>query len=664
MNSLDFDLAQEEAAKEEEAIRLAADEHFEQLYTDDEALNEAAKGPNIKQAELYSADPKSVRYSALNYAYLSGIAGRDLNPAEYELARDAYSEQTFGKKAATDQEFYAGVKTQYEGVQKQRVAASELYAGAVKQALDDELKGTSSGSVELFQKWREKNKEVVTADEELGFELNAFAVVRKAKEDIRAVAPQAARVWQSLTRYNEGEASEQDVRALGTELAAMPRDARQKVYRYAVIAAQANGGDTGPIQQAAKNLGQSIQRGFGWMESPLTLTNVGGALPMSIPTLSYRPLSDIEQEARTRIMQLERQPDSPAKTEEMARMRQTAEMTQVVRELKHVAEIGIDPVRPIFPEGKLAGTAERGIYGAAGSLGYMAATAVSPLLGLYAISGQEYDEMRRENPDMNPHAAGAASIVSGSIQTLLEMMQIRTYGGIGAALGGIKNGVAATAVKVGLGLAKENAQEAVQDAVSAGIPLVMSHLRSDMPDQDTYKLMKSYVGERGEVFFSTLALAPFGIVGSNYSPNDQTLSYLGFNSNQRKKILEASDQKAAFSEEIANRSQTSIEKGVKSLTADMAAAKAAQENADLPTLESAILPDGTREWRVIREAPPASTTPQYLTPAEMSGKNVTLSTVDPVTNNVVSLEMPAAQAQSLVKRNIDAYTQLIDCLIR
>jgi len=660
-------LAAQVATREEQQTHRAADEqHFEKLFTDQEYLNQIAKNPLIAEAEKRALRPGEIRIGAANRSYLDFVAGRELSEVEYKAVRDAYADKTFGKPKVTDTEFFGLVKGQYETQQKRRAAAEELYTDTVKKALDDELKGTSSGSVELFQKWREKNKEVVTADEELGFELKAFAIMRQAKEDIRAVAPQAARVWQSLSRYNEGEASEQDIQDIGAELVAMPRPERKRAIAYGALAAKKMTGDTNPLLQVAMNLEKSIQSGFGFMESPFTLTNVGGALPMSIPTLSYRPLADIEAEAHTTMMRLSRDDStrtSPAKQAEFARAQQALEMTNVVRDLREAAKL-TDPVKALYPEGTLAGTVERGIYGAAGSIGYMAATALSPLLGLYAISGQEYDDMRRENPDMNPHAAAAASLVSGAIQTLVEMMEIRTYGGIGAALMNSKSGIISTAAKLATGLAKENAQEAIQDATSAGIPLIMSHLRSDMPDQNTYKIMKSYFGQRGEVFFSTLALVPFGIVGSNYSPNDQTLSYLGFNAAQRKEILESVDQKAAFKAEIPKRSQTSIDKGIKLLTADMAAAKAIQENADMPTLESGILPDGAREYRVVRNPPAAATGPQYLMPAEMGDKTVTLSTTDPATNSVAEVTVPAAQAQSLVKRNIDAYSALIDCLIK
>lgn len=663
------------------ALRPQDEEHFEKLFTDQSYLDEIARNPLIVEAEKHSLKPSEIRLGAATRSYLSHRAGRELSGVEYQAARDAYADQYFGKTKVSDTELFGLVQGQYQTQQKRRAATVELYSGAVKQALEDEIQGTSTSTVETFAKWREKNKDLVDAEEELAFFASGRSIVQQAKEDIRAVAPQAARVWQSLTKYEQGEASEQDLQNLGAELAAIPREQRPIVYRYAVIAAQANAGDTGPILQAAMNLEKSVRRGFGWMESPLTLTNIGGALPMTIPTLSYRPLSDIESEARTRMMQLSRDDSTrtdPAKQQEFARMQRAVEMTQVVRELKEVAKTGIDPIKPIFPEGKFLskGTIERGVYGLAGSLGYMAATAVNPMLGVAAMYGEEYDRMRLDNPDMNPHAAGAAALVSATLQTGIEMLQIRGLRGLpmtGSVLRNLKPGITRVAATVGLGIAEQNAQEAVQDAISAGIPAVMSALRSDMPDKDPAKIFAAYMKQRGEVFFAVL---PLGLVGGGFASvrdfakpgdilNDRSLSYFGFSPDQRRRIVSSRDPDAALRAETPLRTKQSIGDGIAQLKTDLDAARAAQSDQDLPTLESAIRPDGAREWRVIRNPQgEAQQAPQYLSDADLQGKTITLNTLDTKTGQVQQLSMDAAAGQTIVRRNIDSFSKLVDCLLR
>lgn len=648
------------------------EQHFEKVYTDPAYFESIAKDPRIAEAEKHALKPDEVRYGAANRSFLSYLTGRELGGIEYEAVRGAYTKKEFGKHNVhvTDKEFYGLVKEQYEVKQKRRAASVDLYTGAIKQTLEDTLAGTSTSTVEMFAKWKEKNADIVSDDESLQFFANGRRIVNQAREDIRQVAPAAARVWQSLVKYNEGEASEEDVRALGAELVAMSRADRKKAFDYAAMAAQASGEDgAGVIEQAARNLEKSLTRGFSWLESPFRLTNIG---PLSVPTMAYTPLWRIEQEASVRMRQLQRDDDlrtSPEKQSEFAEAQRTLEMANVVRELKDLAANGLDPIKPVFPEGTISGTIERGAYGAAGSIGYMTATAVSPFLGLAVISDTEYDRARRENPDMNPHAARAASLVSGSIQTLLEMAQIRTYSAIGSALRNIQNGVLSTAAKVGTGLVKENVQEAMQDAVSDGIPLLMSHLREDMPNQDTYKLMTAYVKERPEVFFSTLFLAPFGIMGNEIFKGDiaadRALSYLGFNGEQRKKIMNSPDPQAAYSAEIEKRSEASIKKGIKLQEADLAQVQEFQDNPATPTLESEVLSDGTREWRVIRHDPrDASPQPEFLSDAELQDKTVTLNAVDPTTGQAQQIVLPAEVGHAMVKRNVESYQKLIDCLVK
>lgn len=668
------------AIEEEEEIRRATEEHFEKLYTDENALAELSKSPRNKQADLYSDDPKGDLLSGLNYAYLSTQAGRDLSPTEYQLTRDKYSEEQFGTKSATEQEFFTGVQGQYLTQQKRRVAANELYTAAVKQSLDDEVEGKRTSGVDAFQKWAEKNPDLFSADEYLDLFVSRRGVVQQAQEDIRAVAPQAARVWQSLTRYNAQEATEQDILALGAELVSMPRAARDKVFRYAAIAAQASGEGMVPIEQAARNLEKSIVRSFAAFGGGLKAERKGDSYPFGIvpvgEDVTYTlPLDQIERMAEVRIMQLERQPDSPAKAEEMARLKQIPEMSNIVRDLKHLAQTGIDPIKPVFPEGKVLslGTAERGLYGAAGSLGYMVATGINPMLGLSVVYDSEYNELRRENPDMNPHVASAAALVSGSIQTALEVMQLRTFGGIGVALRNIKQGVLRAAAGVTYGLAKENVQEGIQDAVSAGIPLIMSHLRNDMPDQNGEKIMQDYVKQRGEVAFSMFfTMLPFGIMGAgganfrdfkNEHLNDRVLTYFGLSPEQRGRILAARDPDAQLRAEIPMRTKESIASGIAAMQSDQQAAQAVQQQEDLPTLASTVRPDGQREWTVVRNPPPSNPI-QYLSPEEMAGQTVTINTVDTKTGQTQQLSISAEAGQTIARRSIDNYTKLIDCLLR
>lgn len=658
--------------------RKETEEHFEKIYTDQSYFDEIAKDERIAEAEKHALKPDEVRYGAANRSYLSFLTGRELSGIEYESVRGAYAKKEFGKQAVTDKEFYTLVQGQHQARQQRRAAATELYTGAVKQTLEDELDGTSTSTVEMFQKWKEKNRELVSAEDELQFFTSGRRIVQQARSDIEKFKAPAARAWQTLTKFTQGEASEADLQHLGGELAAIPREDRKTLLRYAVIASQASGDDDlSSLEQLAKNLGESISRGFSFLEGP-SLTGKDAN-----QRYEYIPLATIERQSRVRLNQLEREKDTPEKEMEKQALARTLEMAQVVRELKEVARAGVDPIKPIFPEGGFfsAGTIERGFYGTANSLGYMTAVGmpgVGPLLGVIAMQGQEYDKMRLENPDMNPGAASAASLVSATAQTAIEMLQIQTLFGrlpiFSTLLKDIPRGITRTAAGIGLGVSAENIEEGVQDAISDFLPLVMSALRDDMPDKDPAKVFGDYFKVRGEVFWSVL---PLGLVAGGFASltdykaegqdllNEKSLSYFGFNSKQRAAILSSRDPETEIAIQAPLRTATGIKQGIKAVEADFAAAGELQKNPAMPTLENSILPDGIQEWRVVRNAPEGATKGiSYLTPAEMEGKMVSVEITNPQTGESQYAVVAAEDGQAMASRSIDSYTKLIDCLLK
>jgi len=655
----------ERAEKEEE------EQHFERVFTDPAYFESLSGSDEIERAENTSLSPSDVRYGAANRAFLSYRLGREVRGVEYDSDRNGYAKANFGKPEVGEKEFFDLVKGQFEWQQKKKLALNELNTSAVKQALDSALSGERTSLVDTFSKWKEKNIELVDEEQDADTLQQSMRVLAQAGDDLQAVAPIAAKVYDSLTKFAKGEADEGDLQAIGAELARMPVDQRKKAYRYAILASQASGDfDLNELEQFAKNLGQATARGFGFLEGPMRFRNVGGLV--SIPVMAYNPINLIEQGARVRRMQLERKPDSPEKTIELERLSQAEEMTKVVRELRDVAKNGIDPIKPITPEGKFISwaTAERGIYGLAGSIGYMAAAGINPVLGTLAIAGDEYEQMRLNNPDMDPNVAGAASLASGAIQGFIERLQIRTLTGTlpltGRFLADMKAGIVAKATKLGAGIAEQNLQEGLQDAVSDGIPALLSHIRDDMPDANVDEIMKDYVKERGEVFFAVL---PLGLIGGGAATirdfrdaglSDKELRQAGFSKTQRDTILLSNDPDTAIRSEAPKRTQANIQAGIKEINRDLGEAEKLQRDPDMPTLESVTLSDGSREYQVVRPAPAQQT--EVRAEQELAGQIVTLSATDPATGEITQYEMDADEAHSLVQRNVRSYGAVIDCL--
>ena len=265
------------------------------------------------------------------------------------------------------------------------------------------------------RKWKETNKELLDDEQDMPYLEGTLRVYDQVRQDIAELGPAGARIRDVVTKFTTGEMGEGELQVLGKELTGLSPEQRQKIYRYAAMAAQSDGG-MGTVEQFARNLGQSISRSFDFL---------GVSTLKAEAQRGFSSIETIEQRGRLHLQRLERKPDSPEKTAEIAAINENLEMVKVVRELRDVAKTQIDPIKPIMPEGTFLGTAERGAYGLGGSIGFMAATAVNPALGFMAIADQEYESMRTEFPHMDPNVAGAASLASAAIQTPIEMLQLR-----------------------------------------------------------------------------------------------------------------------------------------------------------------------------------------------------------------------------------------------
>ena len=651
----------EYTAYREQQEEQASQDHFEKIYTDPAYFNSFASSDATREAEDASLHPSEVRYELANRAYLSYREGTELD-GEYPHVRDAFARENYGKPEVSDKELFESIKGEFEFNQKKRLASSDLYSQAVKHVLDDAMTGMLTPFTDKFAKWKETNKELLDDEQDMPYMEGMLRVYDNTKKDIVSLGPAGPRIRDVVTRFTEGAADEGDLQVLGKELVGLSAEQRQKVYRYAALAAQADKKGMGNIEQIALNLGQVISRGFEFMEGP--------GLVGKDETLryAYTPLSTIERQGRVRLMQLEREKDSPEKAAEIAALHETQEMVKVVRELKELAKTQIDPIKPIMPEGTWLGTAERGIYGLGGSLGVMAATGVNPALGLLAIADGEYENLRTEYPDLDPAVAGATALASAAIQMPIEMLQLRALRGMpltGQVLSDLKTGILGTATRIGANVAEQNIQEGIQDAVSMGIPQVLAALRTDMPQADPEKTFKDYFKQRGEVFFAVL---PLGLVGGGMaSLNDyakggqdliakEALKIAGYSEKQANTVIAAPPEQrdAVIQATWAERTPENIAKGVAKYEKNLDAAQKLQADPDMPTLERTPLPDGSIEYRVLR------TTPAEVDPA----KHVTVRTsAVPETGEFEAKSVPVKQAYTEVNRNIYSYRAVVDCLV-
>ena len=106
------------------------DAHFGKLFTDPEYFQISASSPEMVQLKKHSLWGDDLPQRTANMAYLEHVSGQNINAANYDGLRNAYSEALTGNVSTDDKEFYNIVKNQYEG-RKAREDAFKMLLGDV-----------------------------------------------------------------------------------------------------------------------------------------------------------------------------------------------------------------------------------------------------------------------------------------------------------------------------------------------------------------------------------------------------------------------------------------------------------------------------------------------------------------------------------------------------
>ena len=310
-----------------------------------------------------------------------------------------------------------------------------MFNNAIRTGFEDTLSGKTTSWTEQWDKWREKNKDLIKGEDEWPILSQSFNAMMAAQDALGARGSVAAQTWQTLNKYADGQATEEEIHQAGIGLAKTPRDERAKIYSM-IQSAAATEENPKDFASFVANLEKSVVRGFGFAERN-ELKGEGKDLHYN-----YIPLPVIERQASVERMRAERMPDGPEKEQALAAANEKIEMAQVVRELKDLTNRVVDPVAPIFEEKGFFSkrTAEETAYGLAGSAGYLTAAlatgnvgvgisgrlglltsaGIGSMGGLIAIQHDEYDKFRLKYPNVPPGAAEALSVAISVPQAILE----------------------------------------------------------------------------------------------------------------------------------------------------------------------------------------------------------------------------------------------------
>lgn len=620
------------------------------MYADPENLGGLA--PEVLDLADASYDPKVFKEMAVNWkatAFLLDTPVDDLKDSDYLLYKKLVAAKLGKAEPKTETEYHAMLGEHFTKQKEMDAAIDELNMAAVVDALNATNYGKDFPMVRdqgrTISEWMSKYPDLATPDRQWLLARSAGEMYQQTLNDLADVREYAAPTYQTLVAFTKGEATEEQIDELGRNLQDLTPEQFNKVGQYVTLAAEAEQIDRGAWTQLAKNLGESLSRGFDFIpaadifsgqaeadrrlkavekddvwvpEDAETLPvssrmnpRVANTLPKYLQMASFGKPDEIGYEGPVRGFWRKATPEEKEQIKTNAE--EGIKSMKMVRKLRNLAKTGVDPIRPLS-QGGLIGAAERGAYGLSGSLPLMAMTAI-PYVGLFAgtaaYSAQELDRILLENEDMDLGAAQALSLVEGGMNAVIDRFQISSLMGKSKMLGGVLKGMQGKGVlnylgRTGVIQVEQFAQEGAQDLIAPVVETIASALREDMPDKDFMAELGNWWETRPEVFFAVLPLALIGggfastgdLRNVNTEVTRERLRGLGFAEEKIADIL-ASTTRAEMDSKIQTAWQTRTEedkaRGLAYLNEQLKQSKQTETD---HTLAVERKEDGSTEWVV------------------------------------------------------------------
>lgn len=602
--------------------RVLENDRLSRLYLDDAEFARMSNEGPVRQARKLSLLGDDLPKMAANAAYLSHRTGKQVTAQDYQLYRDAYASQHFGQDKVNDSQFFDLVKGEYELQDKKKTALRDLTLRMAGQSLKDAVSGMQLPATAVFSQWRAEHQDILNGSEDLPYLAAAIQTRDQFSKELGKYSHLAGPGLELLQKFTAGEASDDDLRNFAMKLGQIPEAEREqtigKVVDLIAMGAEAGQVDRGGLAQFARNLGQSFSRGFNFVPEFMSeqgdmallemrdVLNTGDVWLNGSGTANLHNIRRPSQVISPGIAPMLDLRGRAASSEDIQKLKTDVETalsaSQLVRQLRAVADNNVDPIQRLAKPGSWTGLLEGGVYGVSGSLPYLTATAVNPLLGAAAYQATEYNRIRLENPNVDPRAAFGIAGVEGGWQAALDLLQLKTLQGAlpvtGKLLGRIKSAGLRRTLSFAASAAEQTGQEYAQDLGTIAIDSVAAALREDMPDQNLWGKVKEYWKEQaGETFVASLI---FGLWGGGAvtardiklggTRLDEAARIAGITEEGRKRMQLATTPEeldAVVQRELKNVTPESRAAGALYAKAKLDAAKAAQADPNEPTLEIA-----------------------------------------------------------------------------
>ena len=534
--------------------------------------------PDVVSKANNNFDPQNFKDMATNWratAFLLNQKVEDLDAGNYEIYQKGVAARLGQPVPKNEADYRNMLAKHFENEAEQDTAYNDLRGMVAKNMLEATNYGKDYPIVkdmgQTLNEWFAKYPNMAGDSSRhwmIARQANAFA--NGILSDMESVRPAAAKTFDTLLALSQGRAEEGQLESLAQSLTSLDQEGRNKVYRYATIAAESGQVDRAAILTLAKNLGQTFSRGFDFIPArglqdretgiDSMLNAIRRGTQIWVPAngdLSQATIGNATPEAMAKAKEegAWRQATVGETETYISSLQNALKGFQVERELRNVAKNGIDPIKPLSNGGVL-GWLETGMgYGFVGSIPLMAAVSINPFVGMAGYQAQEYDRIMFENPNIDRKFAQHLATGEAGVNTIIDMLQLRALAGKSAMFAKTlekmqSGGVINYFKRTGVLQFEQFAQENMQDLIAPIAESFASALREDMPKKDFMVEIKDYLKSRPEVFFAVLPMALIGggfidvnalKTKSNFLIQKQ-LKIAGMSDNQIKHIFEAKSQ--------------------------------------------------------------------------------------------------------------------------
>lgn len=402
------------------------------VFTKPGEFDRIAEASHMRVGQDASTDEGDFPYRMAMATYISEYKGMPFEESlsVFDEEKERWAKATLNKPQATAKEMFDWTAEQFREQNKRQEAYDGVLQNVIRRSVEDALSGQDRPWMASIAPDLEATKGILDDEQREELLHRAQEIDIETRRTQWAVQDDARLLFRELQKSTgqvtpaEGEKT-LSMGELAERFAAMPDERRKAIYNLVGAFGGLQGVTKGDWYQFAENLASSLGRGAnvyyeviprnlaedGLMDlkkeiegsDDLTVTDTETPFPVGLKSLNggvFQPPSDpansfneLGAQVATMLPQFTsrtRKATDEEKQKMLAGINQALAVLKVKREIKSLAENGVDPIRNVT---NLPGWLEQGLYGAIGSAPYTVA-AMIPVFGGPTVYAAIYSQQK------------------------------------------------------------------------------------------------------------------------------------------------------------------------------------------------------------------------------------------------------------------------------